>query len=65
MTYAGLVDHGEGIGQKDELADHGLVFAFAPFGEHYLQPIAVFASKGPTKGTLLAQLLLQCIIRLE
>ncbi|KAH7947162.1 hypothetical protein HPB52_007929 [Rhipicephalus sanguineus] len=31
MTYAGLVDHGEGIGQKDELADHGLVFAFAPF----------------------------------
>ncbi|KAH6945673.1 hypothetical protein HPB50_009587 [Hyalomma asiaticum] len=65
MTYAGLVDHGEGISQKDELADHGLVFAFAPFGEHYLQPVAVFASKGPTKGTLSAQLLLQCIVRLE
>lgn len=65
MTYAGLVDHGEDIGQKNELADHGLVFAFSPFGENYLQPIAVFASKGPTKGTLLAQLLLQCIVRLE
>ncbi|KAH6947991.1 hypothetical protein HPB50_022404 [Hyalomma asiaticum] len=32
MTYAGLVNHGEGISQKDELADHGFVFAFAPFG---------------------------------
>lgn len=35
------------------------------FGESYLQPVAVFASKSPTKGTLLAQLLLKCIVHLE
>ncbi|KAH9383949.1 hypothetical protein HPB48_025893 [Haemaphysalis longicornis] len=65
MTYAGLVDNGEQGVQSNELADHGLVFAFSPFGESYLQPVAVFASKGPTKSTLLAQLLLQCIVHLE
>ncbi|XP_077535872.1 uncharacterized protein LOC144148165 [Haemaphysalis longicornis] len=65
MTYAGLVDNGEQGVQSNELADHGLVFAFSPFGESYLQPVAVFASKGPTKSTLLAQLLLQCIVYLE
>ncbi|KAH7964173.1 hypothetical protein HPB51_027589 [Rhipicephalus microplus] len=65
MTYTGLVDQGEKNNQSKELADHGLVFAFAPFGETYLQPVAVFASKGPTKGTLLSQLLIQCIVHLE
>ncbi|KAH8009434.1 hypothetical protein HPB51_017419 [Rhipicephalus microplus] len=65
MTYTGLVDHEETKDQSSELADHGLVFAFTPFGENYLQPVAVFASKGPTKGTLLAQLLIQCIVKLE
>lgn len=65
MTYAGLVDHGESNSQSSELADHGLVFAFEPFGENYLQPVAVFVSKGSTKGTLLAQLLIQCIVHLE
>ncbi|XP_077502979.1 uncharacterized protein LOC144113650 [Amblyomma americanum] len=62
MTYTGLVDHGEKNNQSNEIAGHGLVFAFAPFGETYLQPVAVFASKGPTKGTLLSQLLIQCIL---
>lgn len=65
LIYAGLTDHGEQGNQSNQLADHGLVFAFAPFAENYLQPVAVFASKGPTRGTLLAQLLLQCIVRLE
>lgn len=50
MTYTGLVDHGETNDQSSELADHGLVFAFAPFGENYLQPVAVFAPKGPNQG---------------
>lgn len=65
MTYTGLVDHGEKNNQSKELGDHGLVFAFVPLGETYLQPVAVFASKGPTKGTLLSQLLIQCIVHLE
>ncbi|KAH7941465.1 hypothetical protein HPB49_013977 [Dermacentor silvarum] len=65
MTYAGLVDYGDQGGQSNELADHGLVFAFEPFADRYLQPVAVFASKGATKRTLLAQLLLQCIVHLE
>lgn len=49
----------------EELVDHGLVFAFATFADSYLQPIAAFASKGPTMGTVLSQLLLQCILKRE
>lgn len=62
LTYSGLVDHGQDDGDCTELANRGLVFAFAPFADSYLQPVAVFASKGPTKGT---RLLLQCILKLE
>lgn len=65
MTYSGFIDHGQPDPDCKELADHGLVFAFAPFADDYLQPIAVFASKGPTKGTVLSQLVLQCILKLE
>lgn len=57
MTYSGFIDHG----QPDPSANG----AFAPFADDYLQPIAVFASKGPTKGTVLSQLVLQCILKLE
>ncbi|KAH9364361.1 hypothetical protein HPB48_003034 [Haemaphysalis longicornis] len=39
MTYPGIVDNGEQGVQSNELADHGLVFAFSPFGESYLQPV--------------------------
>lgn len=62
MTYTGLIDRREKNNLIKELADHGLVFAFALFGETYLQPVAVFASKGPTKRTLLSQLQIQCIV---
>lgn len=48
-----------------QLADHGLVFAFRSFGESYSQPVAVFASHGPTKGTVLSQLVLKAILILE
>ncbi|KAH9372240.1 hypothetical protein HPB48_003447 [Haemaphysalis longicornis] len=65
MTYSRLVDHGQDDKDCKELADHGLVFAFAPFADSYIQPVALFASKGPTKGTVLSQLLLQCILKLE
>lgn len=38
---------------------------FQSFGESYSQPIAVFASKGPTKGVVLSQLVLKAIFLLE
>ncbi|KAH6925402.1 hypothetical protein HPB50_004948 [Hyalomma asiaticum] len=65
MTYAGFADFGEAARSSDELADHGLVFTFRAFGDSYSQPIAVFASKGPTRGTVLAQLVLKAILLLE
>ncbi|KAH7953343.1 hypothetical protein HPB49_007256 [Dermacentor silvarum] len=70
LTYNGLVDHGHGGKHADSsadttgLANHALVFMFIPFGESYTQPVGVFASRGPTKGTVLSQLVLQAIIRL-
>lgn len=50
---------------SDDLADHGLVFTFRTFGDHYSQPIAVFASKDPIKGKVIAQLVLKAIFLLE
>lgn len=50
---------------SQKLADHDLVFSFRSFGDQYSQPIAVFASKGPTKGTVIAQLVMKAIILLE
>lgn len=65
LNYAGLVDHGKDEETSSDLADHGLVCMFCPFGENYAQPIGVFASKNATRGTVLCQLLLQAITLLE
>lgn len=65
MTYVGFSDFGDAATASDNLADHGLVFTFRAFGDNYSQPIAVFASKGPTKGAVLAQLVLKAIFMLE
>lgn len=48
-----------------ELADHGLVFTFCALGDGYSQPVAVFVRKGPTRGTVLAQLVMKAIVLLE
>lgn len=64
MTYSGFSDFGDTATASDDLVDHGLVFAFRSF-DHYSQPIAVFASKGPTNGTILVQLILKAIFRLR
>lgn len=68
LTYTGLVDFGEenvsGTSIKDT-ADHGLVLMFQPLADTYIQPIAVFASKGPTKGSVLAKVIVKAIILLE
>ncbi|KAH9377962.1 hypothetical protein HPB48_015074 [Haemaphysalis longicornis] len=66
MTYSGYREFGDIAGSTtNDLADHGLVFTFRAFGDDYSQPIAAFASKGPTKGTTLAQLVLKAIFLLE
>ncbi|KAH8018262.1 hypothetical protein HPB51_000873 [Rhipicephalus microplus] len=65
MTYTGFSDFGDNQPAGEELADHGLVFTFRSFGDKFSQSIAVFASKGPTKATVLAQLVLKAITLLE
>lgn len=65
MSYTGHADFGGEVEVSEQLADHGLVFTFRPFGENYSQPVAVFASHGPTKGTVLAQLIVKAILLLE
>uniref|UniRef100_T1ITN3 Transposable element P transposase n=1 Tax=Strigamia maritima TaxID=126957 RepID=T1ITN3_STRMM len=48
--FDGFVDLGEftPTSQKQQLADHALVFMFVPFKFNWVQPIAVFASRGCT-----------------
>lgn len=62
MTYARFADFGEAENSSSELADHGLVFTFRAFGDSYSQPVAVFASRGPTRGTVLTQLVMKAIV---
>lgn len=50
---------------SDKRANHALVFMFTSLGTNFTQPVAVFAAKGATKGTCLAQLLLAIIKKLE
>lgn len=55
LTYIGLEDFGneELVRKKSNLkANHGLVFMWQSLAENMIQPIAVFASAGPVKGSL-------------
>lgn len=67
MTYKGLEDFGENVPNDvdKKMANHGLVLMFQPLYDNYSQPIAVFASNGPTKGVQLAKLVIQAIALLE
>ena len=68
MRYQGVVNFGEQEAKStdpNELADHALVFSFSSLGENYFQTIGCFGSKGPTRGTTLAKLILQAISLLE
>ncbi|KAF0682199.1 THAP-type domain-containing protein, partial [Aphis craccivora] len=67
LTYIGFEDLGDGITSEryGEKADHGLVFLFRSLASSYSQPIAMFASKGPIPGKILAQLILKSIALLE
>ncbi|XP_026819390.1 uncharacterized protein LOC113558072 [Rhopalosiphum maidis] len=68
LTYSGLEDFVNEIKKncKDtDKADHGLVLMWQSLAEHFTQPIAVFASKGPVKGIDLAKLVIKAILLLE
>ena len=72
MKYQGVVNFGDVESKstdhdtgESELADHALVFGISSLGENYLQPIGCFASRGPTRGTTLAKLIIQAILLLE
>ena len=67
MKFKGMEDLGDTAPKEIEskMADHGLVIMFQPLYDNYSQPIAVFASKGPTGGDVLAKLLVQAIVLLE
>ena len=70
LTVDGYVDLGgevnmEGKQQELELADHALVFLFRPYRSNWIQPIAVFATKGSASGQVLQQLVLKAITALE
>ncbi|KAH9378424.1 hypothetical protein HPB48_018102 [Haemaphysalis longicornis] len=58
LTYSGFSDFGDTADASDDPAQRS-------FGDRYSQPIAVFASKRPTKGRILAQLILKAICLLE
>ena len=71
MRYQGVVNFGdtdsstECSTEKDDLADHVLVFGFSSIMEDYFQPVGCFAVKGATNGVTLSKLVLQAIILLE
>lgn len=68
LTYTVLIDFGD-EGSKSsnfaEKANHGLVSMIQSLHSDYCQPIAVFASRGPVKGEVLAQLILKAVMLLE
>lgn len=52
LTYHGLEDYGDELNTKNTgKANHALVLMIQGLSEKFHQPIAVFASKGPVKGT--------------
>lgn len=54
LTYLGLEDFGDGFKDKSQdKANHALVLMLQSLADNVQQPIAVFASKGPVKGTYL------------
>lgn len=65
MSYTGHTDFGCEVKAPHQVADHGLVFTFHSFGESHPQPVVVCASHGPTKGTVLAQLIVKAILLLQ
>jgi hypothetical protein len=69
MKLSGIQDFGENnvatAKTTDKRANHALVFMFASLSSPFCQPVAVYAARGATKGTCLAQLMLEIIKKLK
>lgn len=68
LSYEGLIDFGDGDTKSTdftEKANHGLVLMFQSIDGNHCQPVAVFASRGPVKGEVIAQLITKAIVLLE
>lgn len=71
LRFEGFADYGlDDINEDpkaatDQLADHCLVFIFRPYRSSWVQPIAVFATKGLAPGHIISRLLLKAIVALE
>lgn len=69
LNFTGLVDFGNDYLKAESFEDkanHGLVFMYQPLDNlHAAQPICVFASRGPTEGKVLSELIVKAIILLE
>jgi len=68
MKYQEVVNFGEEESSStyaNDLANHALVFGISSLRVSYFQPIGYFASKGPTRRSTLAKLVLQAILLLE
>lgn len=66
MLLLGKVDHGDQTRPQDEVkdGDHVLVFLFRPFLGGWSQTIGTFCTSGATPGSILAKLILQCVVNL-
>ena len=68
LRFEGFVDYGNGTmnlsAQKDQLADHALVYIFRPYRFSWIQPVAVFATHGAAPGELLFDILTKVIVSL-
>lgn len=68
LRFDGFVDYGDNavnlVQQKDQLADHALVYIFRPYRLSWIQPVAVFATHGAAPGELLFDMLIKVIVAL-
>lgn len=60
VDYGGVTNEG-----TNQLADHALVLMFVPLFESWVQPIAAFATKCAAPGKILAELVLEAVVRLH
>ena len=69
LRFDGFVDYGSDVTniskQKDQLADHALVYIFRPYRLSWIQPVAVFATCGAAPGDLLFDILIKLIVSLH
>jgi hypothetical protein len=71
LRFEGSADYGlekinvDPKAATDQLANHCLVFIFRPYHASWVQPIAIFATKGAASGHIISRLLLKAIVALE